>query len=171
MQNVVNSLAVLSFLGTVLLLFAFAALLRMVRDLQQAAAKGPAPAGTTPATRSVPRFASGDERPTFVLVVTETCPMCRERASRLMEVSGAAAGHLVLLSAAERCAEWVEGEAVTAIVDATLLGTIAVGATPTLIKYSPSGEEQWRRVVGSNADLDAFLEAAPVTADERVIIR
>lgn len=36
MQTVVNSLAVLAFLGVVLLLFANSALLRIVRDLQAA---------------------------------------------------------------------------------------------------------------------------------------
>ncbi|MDP4504814.1 hypothetical protein [Nonomuraea turcica] len=160
MQNIVNSLAVLSFLGMVIALFALSALLRMVRDLQQAALATGAPApSAVAAARTVPRFASPDERPTFVLVVTEHCQSCRERAARLAAVSdGRVGGHLKLLSAADACAEWTAGTDIESIVNADLLGAVAVGVTPSLVKYAPDGAEIWRRAVGSDDDLDRHLE-------------
>lgn len=157
MRAFLDSLAVLSFLGTVLLLFAFAAMLNMVRELQSKLLSAQA-ASAAPAVRSVDRFASGDGLPTFVLVVSEHCPNCRERAHRLAAVAGPdLSGHVVLLGPADRCAEWVADSQVLPIIDANLVGTVAVGATPTLVKYFPDGTEEWRRVVGSDDDLDAFL--------------
>ncbi|NAS26762.1 hypothetical protein GT755_34455 [Herbidospora sp. NEAU-GS84] len=157
-QNVVNSLAVFAFLGMVIALFAISALLRIVRELQQAVLAVPAAPGPD-AVRRVPRFASADGRPTFVLVVSEQCPSCRDRAAHLAGMPpGRVDGRLVLLSAGEACAAWA-GPAphVEAVVDADLLGSVAVGATPSLVKYAPDGAEEWRRVVGSDPDLDRLL--------------
>ncbi len=106
--------------------------LRIVRELQQACAgRTAAEPGPDAAVRRVARFASADGRPTFVLVVSEQCPSCRARAVHLAGTpSGRVEGHLVLLSAAEACAAWVEpAPHVEAAVDADLLGSVAVGAT------------------------------------------
>ncbi|WP_030455381.1 hypothetical protein [Herbidospora cretacea] len=157
-QNVVNSLAVFAFLGMVIALFAISALLRIVRELQQAVLAATAAPGPD-AVRRVTRFASADGRPTFVLVVSEQCPSCRDRAAHLAGLPpGRVDGHLVLLSAGEAGAAWV-GSAphVEAVVDAGLLGSVAVGATPSLVKYAPDGAEEWRRMVGSDPDLDRLL--------------
>ncbi|WP_049556349.1 hypothetical protein [Nonomuraea sp. SBT364] len=162
MRAFLDSLAVLSFLGTVLLLFAFAALLNMIRELQAKLLQAQAAAPAAPAVRSVARFGSEDGLPTFVLVVSERCPNCQERSRRLAAVAGPGlAGHAVLLASADRCAEWVADSQVEPVIDAALLGTVAVGATPTLVKYSADGTEEWRRVVGSDDDLDAFLAISP----------
>jgi hypothetical protein len=162
MRAFLDSLAVLSFVGTVLLLFAFASLLNMVRVLQSKLLYAQAAAPAAPAVRSVARFASEDGLPTFVLVVSEHCPNCRERAHHLATVAGPGlSGHAVLLSSADRCAEWVVDSHVLPVIDAALVGVIAVGATPTLVKYSADGTEEWRRVVGSDDDLDAFLAVSP----------
>lgn len=162
MRAFLDSLAVLSFLGTVLLLFAFAALLNMIRELQAKLLQAQAAAPAAPAVRSVARFGSDDGLPTFVLVVSERCPNCQERSRRLAAVAGPdLAGHAVLLASADRCAEWVADSQVEPVIDAALLGTVAVGATPTLVKYSADGTEEWRRVVGSDDDLDAFLAISP----------
>ncbi|WP_062428507.1 hypothetical protein [Herbidospora daliensis] len=159
MQNVVNSLAVFAFLGMVIALFAISALLRIVRELQQAVISALAAVSGPETVRRVARFASSDGRPTFVLVVSEQCPSCRARAVHLAGMpSGQVGGHLVLLAAAEACAAWVEAAPhVEAVVDADLLGSVAVGATPSLVKYAPDGAEEWRRVVGSDPDLDRLL--------------
>jgi hypothetical protein len=159
-QNIVNSLAVLAFLGMIIALFALSALLRTVRELQQAAMAASSRVPAAPATRSVSRFASTDGRPTFVLVVSEHCPSCRERAEHLAVVAdGRVEGHLKLLSASAACAAWVGGASIEFIADADLLGTVAIGATPALVKYAPDGTETWRRVVGSDDDLDRHLGA------------
>ncbi|GAA0411919.1 hypothetical protein Acor_15890 [Acrocarpospora corrugata] len=159
MQNVINSLAVFAFLGVVVALFAISALLRTVRELQQAALAVPVPGAS--AVRRVTRFASGDERPTFVLVVTDQCPSCEQRAARLAAIApGLPAGHLSMLSAGPDPLRWIEGAGhIQAVVDAELLGSVAVGATPSLVKYAPDGTEEWRRVVGSDQDLDRLLGA------------
>ncbi|MEU4511404.1 hypothetical protein AB0G05_18085 [Nonomuraea wenchangensis] len=157
-----DSLAVLSFLGTVLLLFAFAALLNMVRELRAKLLQAQAAAPAAPAVRSVARFGSEDGRPTFVLVVSEHCPLCVERARHLAAVAGPdLAGHAVLLASAGHCADWVAGSEVLPVIDAALLGQLAVGATPTLVKYSADGTEEWRRVVGSDEDLDTYVAVSP----------
>ncbi|MBB6348120.1 hypothetical protein ACWGH8_19875 [Nonomuraea muscovyensis] len=162
MRALLDSLAVLSFLGTVLLLFAFSTLLGMVRQLQGKLLQAQAAAPAAPAARSVARFASDDGLPTFVLVVSEHCPNCRERAHRLAAVAGPGlSGHAVLLGSAAHCAEWVTDSQVLPVIDAALLGQLAVGATPSLVKYSANGTEEWRRVVGSDDDLDAFLAVSP----------
>lgn len=160
MRAFLDSLTVLSFLGTVLLLFAFAALLAMVRELQGKLLRAQAAVPAAPVVRTVDRFASDDGAPTFVLVVSEHCPNCRDRAHRLAAVAGPGlSGHAVLLASAERCAAWVADSQVLPVIDSALVGTVAVGATPTLVKYAADGTEQWRRVVGSDDDLDAFLAA------------
>lgn len=159
MQNVINSLAILAFLGVIVALFALSALLKMVRELQRAALGASAQVPVEPGVRSVSRFASLDGRPTFVLVVSDHCLSCRERAERLAVVAGdRVEGHLKLLSAASACAAWVAGTKIDCIVDADLLGTVAVGVTPSLVKYAPDGTEAWRRVVGSDDDLNRYLK-------------
>jgi hypothetical protein len=156
MQNVFNSLAVLAFLGAIVALFAFSALLKIVRELQQAALAGPTPYS---GVREVSRFASQDGLPTFVLVVSEHCQSCRDRAARLASLpAGSVRGHLVMLSGGLAVAGWAEGaDDVTVITEPELLGSIAVGVTPTLVKYATDGTEEWRRVVGSDTDLDRQL--------------
>ncbi|MEO3808040.1 hypothetical protein ABGB17_03465 [Sphaerisporangium sp. B11E5] len=158
MQNVVNSLAVFAFLGMVISLFAVSALLKMVRELRRAVLATPVPATAT--VRRVARFASPDGLPTFVLVVSEQCLSCRERAARLAAIPpGLIRGHLTLLSASAACARWAEGaDHIRAVTDADLLGSVAVGATPSLVRYAPDGTEEWRRVVGSDGDLERLLD-------------
>ncbi|GAA1521678.1 hypothetical protein GCM10009677_63420 [Sphaerisporangium rubeum] len=157
MQNVVNSLAVFAFLGMVIALFAISALLRTVRELRQAVLATPVPA--TPAVRRIARFQSPDERPTYVLVVTEQCLSCRERAAHLAVIPpGLLQGHLTLLGSTDAGARWVHGaDHITVVADAELLGAVAVGATPSLVKYAADGTEEWRRVVGSDGDLERLL--------------
>jgi hypothetical protein len=158
-QNVVNSLAVLAFLGTVVALFALSALLRLVRELQQAVMAASAAAPGAAGVRHVPRFASGGTDPTFVLVVSEHCPSCRDRAARLAAIAaaGTAPGRLAMLAPGDGCAAWVAGSGVEVVADAALLGALAVGATPSLVRFAPDGAEEWRRVVGSDGDLDRLL--------------
>ncbi|MDX6235537.1 MAG: hypothetical protein QOG10_352 [Kribbellaceae bacterium] len=157
MQSAINSLAVLSFLGTALLFFAFSALLKTVRELQAGLVRTQSGAPAPNVTRSNSRFRSDDGLPTFVLVVSERCNNCRDRTRRLVEVAGVAvAGHVVVLCASG-CTDWVPDSEVTPIADADLLGVLGVGAMPSLVRYAPDGTEEWRRVVGSDEDLDALL--------------
>ena len=165
MQSAINSLAVLSFLGTALLFFAFSALLKTVRELQAALVRAQSGAPAPNITRSNSRFRSDDGLPTFVLVVSEHCDKCRDRTRHLNAGAGATvAGHLVVLCASG-CSDWISDPTVTPIVDAELLGALGVGAMPSLIRYTPDGTEQWRRVVGSDEDLDTLLEIDSKTSD------
>jgi hypothetical protein len=168
MQNLLNSLAVLSFLGTVLLFFAFSALLRTVRELQAGLVRtqSGAPAPNTP--RSLARFRSGDGRPTFVLVVSENCANCIDRTRHLVETGGSSPLGRVVVLCAGACTDWVAGSQVEALADSDLLGSIGIGATPSLIRYEPDGTEAWRRVIGSDEDLDELLgiDAALKTSTE-----
>ncbi|MDI6103048.1 hypothetical protein QLQ12_30980 [Actinoplanes sp. NEAU-A12] len=162
MQNVINSLAVLGLLGTVISLFAVSALLRMVSQLRQelTVLANSTPADSfSAASRRVERFADADGRALFVLVVEEHCHNCEARSRHLAEIAGQVPGRLALLTADPGCAEWVAGTGIAVMVDSKLLGQVAVGATPTLLKYGADGAEQWRRVAGSDADLDSYLEA------------
>lgn len=165
MQTAINSLAVLSFLGTALLFFAFSALLKTVRELQAAVVRTQSGAPAPNVTRSNARFRSDDGRPTFVLVVSELCSNCRDRTSHLTAGAGAAApGHVAVLCASG-CSDWVSDSLVAPIVDAELLGALGVGAMPSLLKYAPDGTEEWRRVVGSDEDLDALLGTGSKTTN------
>lgn len=157
MQSAINALAVLSFLGTALLFFAFSALLKAVRELQAALVRTQSGAPVPKAARSNTRFRSDDGRPTFVLVVSELCGNCRDRTAHLSATAGSAtAGHVVVLCASG-CSDWIADSSVTSIVDAELLGALGVGAMPSLIRYTPDGTEEWRRVIGSDEDLDTLL--------------
>ncbi len=161
MQTVVNSLAVLAFLGVVLLLLANSALLRIVRDLQAAMADLRAvSAGSTADSGhlQVDVFARNDNRTTFTMVVDAACPACHDRSLRFAKHASNDPAHAFAAVSADRVAgEWFSGTAVAAHVDADLLDHIGVSVTPTLVKYDGTGREQWRRVAASDADLDRLL--------------
>ena len=160
MQTVVNSLAVLAFLGVVLLLFANSALLRIVRDQQAAMAdlRAVTMSATDQGHRQVDAFARNDNRPTFAIVVDSACPACHDRSLRFTKyASNEPAQAFAAVSADPVAGEWFSGTAVATHVDADLLGHIGVSVTPTLIKYDGTGREQWRRVVASDADLERLL--------------
>jgi hypothetical protein len=169
MASVMYSFTMLALLGVVLLLFATSALLRMIRDLQAAVIDlqshgAPALAGTPAMT--VAEYASGDGRPTYVLVVSASCPACRERSREFAELAtGFAGGHLAALTGEPACATWFDGTGVAVAVDPVLLGRIGVGVTPTLLQYGADGTESWRRVVGSVADLRRLLDLPGPTSD------
>jgi len=167
MANVFEAVAVLALLGVVLLLFANSALLKMVRDLQQALAEtGGGGLGATPAM-TLPQFAAGDGRATYVLVVDAGCPACRDRAADYARLGGGpTGGELVALVKDRTCAEWFDGSAVRVVLDPALLGTVGVGVTPMLLKYAADGTEQWRRVIGSRQDLQRFTAAQAMEANE-----
>ncbi|WBB70078.1 hypothetical protein [Micromonospora sp. WMMD812] len=169
MQNLFNSVAVLALLGVVLLLFASAAMLKMIRDLQAGLVEAQAAGGPAqfraPAVRTVADFAAPDAKPTYVMVVHSACPACRDRASELVGLAASyTGGHLAVLTADAACRDWFPGEHVRVVVDAVLLGRIAVGVTPSIVKYAPDGAEQWRRVVGSTEDLYDLLDIVPADA-------
>jgi hypothetical protein len=168
MRTVTNSLAVLALLGAVLSMFAFSALLKMVRDLQAAvlelrAAGGPA----AEAPGSLPELAAPDGRPTFALVVDAHCPACRDRARRLVDLAPqVTAGNLIVITADDECASWVggAGDRLAVRVDPVLLGRMGVGVTPALVKFDPVGGEVWRRILADDDDLIRLLELTPARA-------
>ncbi len=158
MQAAVNSLAVLAFLGVVVLLFANSALLRIVRELQAAMAQVNTSSRVADEThRQVDAFARDDHRPVFAMVVDSSCPACHDRSIRYAKIADDPARHFVAVSADPSCAEWFAGTEIEAHIDADLLGHIGVSVTPTLIRYDHTGREQWRRVVASDADLERLL--------------
>jgi hypothetical protein len=171
MQTVFNSIAVLALLAVVLLLFANAALLKMVRDLQAGLAEVQAGSGTFSGgpAMTMPEFAAPDELPTYVLVVDAGCPNCHDRAVGYGRLSaGYASGHLAALTGDQACADWLAGTPVRVTVDRAVLGRVGVGVTPTLLKYGSDGVEAWRRLVGSDEDLLRLLGTpdAPTTGAE-----
>ncbi|GAA0923166.1 TlpA family protein disulfide reductase [Virgisporangium aurantiacum] len=169
MASVMYSLTVLALMGVVLLLIATSAMLKMIRDLQAAVIDlqthgGPALAGTPAMT--IAEYASGDEQPTYVLVVSASCPACRERSREFVDLATEyAGGHLAALTEEPACATWFDGTGVAVAVDPMLLGRIGVGVTPTLLKYGADGTESWRRVVGSVGDLRRLLDLRAATSD------
>jgi len=152
MQSLINGLAVFSFVGVVILLFGLAALLSMVRGLQQAVIATAPAAGPS---RLVPELALPGLH-TVALVVSASCLACRERAAHLGTlVDGARRGiRLALVSSDPTCASWVTA-GVEAVIDPSIVGRIAPTATPLLICIDEVGEEKFRRLIGSDDDLTA----------------
>lgn len=167
MRTVTDSLAVLALIGALVSMFAFSALLKMVRDLQAAVLElrwALAPAAEPP--RPLTELATRDGRPTFALVVDARCPACRDRVRRLVEIAPrVTGGNLTVITADEQCASWVDGAEGPAVqVDPELLGQIGVGVTPALVKFDPAGAEIWRRVVADDDDLIRLLELSSAPA-------
>jgi hypothetical protein len=160
MQTVINSLAVLAFAGVILLLFANSALLKLVRE-QQAALAELRLGRTRVEDRShlvVPAMASNDGRPTFALVVDARCPACADRARHFAALAGAgSSSRMAAVSVDEETGRWFDDTAVSVHIDAALVGQIGVAITPTVIHYDSQGREQWRRAVGTDADLDRLI--------------
>jgi hypothetical protein len=168
MENLFNSIAVLALLGVVLLLFASAAMLKMIRDLQAGLVEAQAAGGPAqfrpPAVTNVAEFAAPDALPTYVMVVHSSCPACRDRASEFVDLAADyTGGHLAALTSDAVCRDWFPGDQVRVVVDSALLGRIGIGVTPSMVKYGPDGAEQWRRVVGSAEDLRQLLDIVPAT--------
>ena len=156
MQSLINGLAVLAFVGVVVLLFGLAAMLSIVRSLQKAVVTG-----TAPARRAEPlvELASGSVG-TVALVVSATCPACRERAAHFSTLeSEASAVRLVLVSTDPSCAAWAGGS-VDAVVDSALVGKIAPTATPMVVYVDATGTERFRRLIGSDEELADAVRAA-----------
>jgi len=157
MQSLVNGLAVLAFVGVVILLFGLAALLAMVRGLQRSVVTQ---ASGGAAARTFPELAAGGEG-TFALVVSSSCSACRQRAGYLATLAGRRPDgpRLVLLTADEACVEW-GGSQLPVVVDSALLGRVAPTATPVVVHVDGTGTERFRRLVGSDEELDAALTEA-----------
>ena len=170
MQSVINAAAVLALLGVVLLLFANSALLRSVRELQAGMAELHAATGAsfrTPGPLTLPEFATADGRHTAVLIVDAGCPACRARADDLAEIHlrSDSGDRLLALTKDTTCAAWFHGTGIDVRTDSDLLGRLAVGVTPTLLRFDPDGTEQWRRVIGARPDLPPLLGPG-ITADD-----
>lgn len=174
MQSVFNSIATLSLLGVVLLLFASSALLKMVRDLQagltdlQAANNLGGLGGA--AAMTVAEFAAPDDRPSYVLVVDAGCPACRDRAREFAAIpADRIDGHRTALTTDAACEDWFAAGPVRVLVDSALMGRVGVGVTPSLLKYDQDGIEQWRRIVGSTEDLRRLLDLTPTGGPGRPV--
>ena len=156
MQSAINALAVFSFVGVVVLFFGVATLLKIVRDLQSDLLNRPAAAGgVMPSSLS---DIAEDGRAVLVLAVSGSCPECRDRATELVALAERSSLRMVLVSADRNCADW-GSPAVRVMVDARLLGQLAVAAVPTAIRYDAGGAELARRIVGSSDELAAVAEA------------
>jgi hypothetical protein len=159
MQQVVNALAVLAFLGVVLLLFGCSALLHQVRELRGAVLTG----GATSLGASVlPQFANQRGRVTALLVVDEHCRDCRERVAGLAGLAGSAGlADVVVVGNSGAVAGWPTAPGVRVETDPALWNSLAVSATPTLVTLDPTGGVLRRQVVGSDEELAAALAAEP----------
>jgi hypothetical protein len=157
-QQVFNAMAVLAFLGVILLAFAGSAMLRMLRDLQDSVV------GTFGlGDERIPELAApgGGER--HVLVVEHNCVACRDRVAAIRALPEAPSGLVVLGDTAD-VRDWL-GDAANApevIVEPAVWNAVAVTATPTMLRVDAAGTVLWRRIVGSNEELTALL--APATS-------
>jgi hypothetical protein len=156
-QSVVNGLALLSFLGVVILMLGGAAMLRSIKDLQQAVLR-------PPVASSSARIALPGHDPRLVLVVDDDCTGCIERVAdlnRLLTGDAAFKGFRVLLLASRPAvAGWPTAPGLTALIDPGLVGSLAVVATPTSILFDGSGRELSRRAIGSEDELREVLHQA-----------
>jgi hypothetical protein len=160
MQQVVNALAVLAFLGVVLLLFGCSALLHQVRELREAVLAGAA-GGLGAST--LPQFANPRGHTTQLLVVDEHCLDCRERVAGLAGLGGLAAD-VVVVGNAGSVAGWPAAPGIRVETDPVLWNSLAVSATPTLVTVDPAGVVLRRQVVGSDQELATALAAEPPTS-------
>lgn len=159
MRPVFEALAVLAFVGVVLLMFAWSALLSSVRELQQARRLDRPTAGAAPIVRGL---ADPGGRATIALVVDAGCELCHER---LGDFAAAAADldpsavRPVVVGADESVRSWASaGQRLPVIVDPTVWSDLAVPATPLLAAVEPDGELRWQRLVGSREELLGYLD-------------
>lgn len=157
MEEAIDALAVMAFIGVVILLFGVSAILRIVRDLQSSELLR---RDSHPDVRRVQEFATGGSHTwTCVLVVSARCPACQARAGHFSQRGSPPTLNRILLAPHDSCRSWAhDGSAV--VIDPVLMGKVGVTATPTLVVYDAAGLEQWRRIVGSDDELDLLLRRA-----------
>jgi hypothetical protein len=152
MERIVLAIAVAALLLSVLLVFAYAALLRIVREMQAASSV------MTPAAVSEPLRQFSGPGNTLVLVVAEHCPACVSRIADLerLVATQPAPVPVVLLSQAEMSDTPAIRE-VRQLVDPALVGQLRVSVTPTAILFDQQGQEFSRSIIGSEAALASAL--------------
>jgi hypothetical protein len=158
MQSLANALAVISFIGVVILLFGYSALLRIIRDLQSAVLHTQT-GGTADA---IAEFSSSSVG-TLVLAVSAGCESCAGRIAYLADRVSDVPFATIVLSPASVDGQFPTrdgGGSLQAIVDAGLVGKVSPTATPTAIFYDAEGLEQVRRIISSDDELEDFIARA-----------
>lgn len=165
MGPVFEALAVLAFLGVVLLLFAWSALLSTIRELQEANRLDRPRLGAPPVVRGL---ADPDGRVTAALVVDASCELCHERLAEFVPLSGRLRERdvrPVVVGSDESVRSWMNGSGeLPVLVDPTVWSDLAVPATPLLAAVEPGGALRWQRLVGSREELVEHLETLDATA-------
>lgn len=160
MRPVFEALAVLAFVGVVLLLFAWSALLSAVRELQQARRSERPGVGPAPVVRGL---ADPDGRATVALVVDSACELCHERLADFVPLAPALRNRdvrPVVVGSDDGVRSWssAPGDELPVLVDASVWSDLAVPATPLLAAVEPDGTLRWQRLVGSREELLAHLD-------------
>lgn len=153
------AISIVSLLLSVLLLFGYASLLAIIRDLQGAVLD------PERLTRRTLEFFVGD-RLSLVLVTEDGCHGCLARTADLEELISASSGlkddlafHLFHLGS--RVPGGQASQALWSVTtDAELIGSLGVGVLPSVLVYDRGGEELVRTIVGDRVSLERILEWA-----------
>jgi hypothetical protein len=154
MTTIALVVAGLSLAGVVFLAFAYAASLKLIRELEDklhAFALGDAP-------RQIDRFAS--DGVSFVVVGEEGCLACTERLgdlARYVAADGSAQLRFLVVQAGNGARPAVLPESVEFLADAGLVARLGIGVVPLGLVFDRSGTELARSVLG---DAQAFERLA-----------
>lgn len=170
MTTITLVLAAVCVAGLVLLAFGYAALLTLIKELQDRLDE------VIPADRQrrVERLA-GDRR-SFVLVIEPTCVSCEDRIADLVEYvrerHEAAPFSLVVLQAASGSRPLaLPGDLdIDFVSDARLVGELGVGIVPLGLIFEADGAETGRSVLGDRSSFDRMIAWASAQ-DQRDVQR
>ncbi len=159
MTGVWPALIVLAWVVIVLLAFAYAALLRDLREIQAGIRAGDIERATAV---TAPALATSNVEGTYALVVDPACGTCASAVTTFAKHANATEGtpDRRIVAAADEVKGWPEAGAVGVIVDRALWDRLRVQTTPLLLRFDPAGVLRERRIVGSVKHLEKLLEGA-----------
>lgn len=157
MTTITLVLVIVCVAGLVLLAFGYAALVTLIKELQDRLDE------VVPGDRQrrVDRFAG--DRPSFVLVIEPTCMSCEERVADLVEYvrrdHEVTPLSIMVLQAASgsRPPALPSDVEIDFVSDATLVGELGVGIVPLGLVFEPNGTETGRSVLGDRSSFDRMI--------------
>ncbi|WP_117213696.1 hypothetical protein [Allorhizocola rhizosphaerae] len=155
MTAVWQALIVLAWMVLLLLVFAYAALLRDVRELQAGVRTGDLAAS---GKVTAPALATSNEEGTYALAVDPACASCRIAVGAFAQP--AAGPDRRIVTAVDEVTDWPEAAAVGVVVDRALWDSLHIQTTPMLLRFDPAGVLRERQIVGSAKHLEKLLGGA-----------
>lgn len=167
-MSVATALLTLAWIAIVLLSFAFAGLLRELRELRHAVAElGPAPRPGV-VGRRLPRLAApadGPARPTVLLVVNHGCGACRTALAALKEHAERATDRRLAVLAYDDSPDWHVSDRIDVVVDADLYRDLELPWTPGLLTLDETGTVTGAAGVATAGDVhDRMAAPGPAPA-------